>query len=107
MQTNYEWITYSRVRVLRELAAFRTEREIAANLGITYDGIRSVVEDVKRYTGLGTVREIGRWWLEEAPLWMEWAAKLGSNRRRSRRRRRRVREVGDWGTDRGGTSCPC
>ena len=36
MQTNYEWITYSRARVLRELAAFRSEREIAERLGISY-----------------------------------------------------------------------
>lgn len=80
MQTNYEWITYSRVRVLRELAALRTEREIAANLGISYEGVRSAVREIKRYTGLDDVRSIGRWWLVEAPKWAAWAAHQGGVR---------------------------
>ena len=77
VQPNYEWITWSRVRVLRELAEFRTEREAAQRLGITYNGFRSIVEDIKSFTGLGSVREIGHWWVKEGPKWSKWAAEQG------------------------------
>lgn len=57
---DWEWFTYSRVRVLRELADDRTEREAAENLGIAYDSVRSIVEDLKNKTGLQNVRELRR-----------------------------------------------
>ncbi len=46
VQANYEWITWSRVRVLRELAHLRTEREIADTLGMSYEGVRSIVTEI-------------------------------------------------------------
>jgi hypothetical protein len=84
VQPDYEWITPSRARVLRELAAFRTEREAALNLGITYEGVRSIVEAIKEHTDLASVREIGRWWLAEAPKWAGWAAEQGGVRLQGR-----------------------
>jgi hypothetical protein len=77
VQPNYEWITWSRARVLRELAHFRTEREIAEILGMTYEGVRSIVRDLKHHTGLDSVRDIGRWWIDEASAWLKWAGEQG------------------------------
>jgi hypothetical protein len=74
---DYEWFSYRRVRVLRELAQFRTEREGAASLGIAYTSFRGTVQEVKNKTGLHDVREIGRWWLAERPKWLAWVAKQG------------------------------
>lgn len=77
IQANYEWITWSRARVLRELADRQTECQAAKHLGMTYNGVRSVVEDIKQYTGLDDVRDIGRWWAKEWPNWLKWAAQQG------------------------------
>jgi hypothetical protein len=76
-QIDYEWITPSKARVLRELAMFHTEREGAANLRISYEGFRSAVEVIKDHTGLRDVREIGRWWLKTGPEWLKWMAEQG------------------------------
>lgn len=54
VQDNYEWITWSRARVLRELAEMRTESEAAKRLGMTYSGVRSIVGDIKHYTASTT-----------------------------------------------------
>jgi|GEM_PF-5536755 len=102
VQANYEWITWSRARVLREPAQMRTEREAAKRLGMEYTGIRSIVEDIKHYTGLDNVRDIGRWWAKEWPKWAKWAAEQGGSveegaqvgRPTGRGARRRVRSVG-------------
>jgi len=80
-RTDYEWFTYRRVRVLRELAQVRTEREGAANLGIEYTSFRGTVQEIKDTTGLREVREIGRWWLVERPKWLAWVADQGGVRR--------------------------
>jgi hypothetical protein len=74
---DYEWLTYSRVRVLRELAEYRTEAEGADNIGMTFSGFRSIVEDIKNKSGLHSVRDIGRWWRCEAPRWLAWVAEQG------------------------------
>lgn len=77
-ESDFEWITPSRARVLRELADIRSEREGAERLGISYSGFRSIVGDVKRFTGHSDVREIGRWWSEMRPDWLAWMAKQGA-----------------------------
>lgn len=74
---DYDWLTTSRARVLRELADDRTEREAAERLGITYNGLRSLVEDIKDETGLRSVREISRWWRQERVNWLAWWAEQG------------------------------
>ncbi len=71
-QLDWSWLTYSRVRVLRELAHDRSEREAAETLGITYDGVRSIIEAIKDQTGLGSVRELRRWWRQNREVWLDW-----------------------------------
>lgn len=73
-QLDWSWLTYSRVRVLRELADDRSEREAAETLGITYEGVRSVIEAIKDRTGLGSVRELRRWWRQNRGIWLAWVA---------------------------------
>ncbi len=75
--TDFEWLTWRRVRVLRHLAAFRSESEIAELENVSYNTVRSAVEAIKNRTGLHTVRDMGRWWLEAGPEWLSWAAKQG------------------------------
>lgn len=77
VQSEFEWITWSRVRVLRELSEFRTAREIAVSLSMSYDGVRSIIRDIKVETQLSSVRDIGRWWSATAPHWLSWAAQQG------------------------------
>ena len=69
-----ERLTFARVRVLRELAEGRTEREIAERLQMTYHGVRSHIEDLKDLTGCRDVRELGRRWRKNGPRWLEWVA---------------------------------
>ena len=71
-QVDWSWLTYSRLRVLRELEADRTEREAADVLGVTYDGVRSAVEAMKIQAGLASVREMRGWWGQNRGLWLEW-----------------------------------
>jgi len=70
----FEWerFTFARVRVLRELADGRTEREIGERNQVSYSGVRSTVEDLKSITGCGDVREMGRWWRENRAAWLAW-----------------------------------
>jgi DNA-binding CsgD family transcriptional regulator len=60
-ETVFEWerLTYARLRVLRELADGRTLSEIAERNQVSYDGVRSVVEDLKEITGCADVRAMG------------------------------------------------
>ncbi len=74
---DWTWFTCSRVRVLRELADNRSEREAADRIGVGYSTIRSVVSDIKAQTGLSSVREISRWWRSHRLQWLEWHAELG------------------------------
>ena len=90
-----ERLTFSRVRVLRELAEGRTEREIAQRLQMTYNGVRSHVQDLKDLTGCRDVRELGRWWRRNGPRWLEWVAGSGNCE---------VNTVRDWGTKGGNGS---
>lgn len=61
-QAGCDWLTASRARVLRELADDRTEREAAERLGMSYNGVRSIVEELKAKTGQPDVRALRRWW---------------------------------------------
>ena len=74
---DWAWFTPSRVGVLRELADDRTEREAGERMGIAYDSVRSIVEDLKNKTGLQSVREMRRWWRGNRAAWLAWCAQLG------------------------------
>lgn len=73
----YNWLTPSRVRVLRELADDRAEREAAERLGISYHGVRSIVADLKAKTGEPDVRALRRWWRANRGPWLAWWAEQG------------------------------
>jgi len=72
-QLDWGSFTYARVRVLRGLADFKSEREIAGDLGVAYTTIRTHVSQLKLLTGFGDVREMARWWREcGCGEWLEW-----------------------------------
>ena len=70
-------ITIRKAEYLREFANGRTEREAAAALGVTFEGARSAVEDLKSTTGCGSVRDLGRFWRERRDAWLEFCAVAG------------------------------
>lgn len=74
--TEWAWITPRRLRVLAMLADDRTEQEIADELGLAYTTVRSHVEDLKRFTGQGSVKGIRRYWREEGPRHVTYVARL-------------------------------
>lgn len=51
-------------RVLDALAAGKTNPEIAADLGITVDGVKWHVRELLTKTGLGDRHDLARWWRE-------------------------------------------
>lgn len=73
-EVGFDWLTASRARVLRELADDRTEREAAERLGLSYHGVRSIVEDLKAQTGEHDVRALRRWWRANRQGWLVWWA---------------------------------
>jgi DNA-binding CsgD family transcriptional regulator len=73
----YDWLTASRARVLRELADDRTEREAAERLGVAYASVRSAVQVLKRYTGCESVHDLRRWWRQTRESWAEWLLEQG------------------------------
>ena len=68
----WERLTVARVRLLGELDEGRTEREAAERLHISYEGVRSHVEDLKDLAGCRSVRELARWWRANRDGWHEW-----------------------------------
>jgi DNA-binding CsgD family transcriptional regulator len=72
----YQQITLRRAEVLRELADGYTESEIAEHLGITVNGVRSHVGDLREITGCSGVRELGRWWRHNRHGWMRSRARV-------------------------------
>ena len=72
MPEYWERVTFARMRVLRELDEGRTEREAAERLHISYERVRSHVEDLKDLTGCRSVRELARWWRANRDDWHEW-----------------------------------
>ena len=63
-------ITARRAHVLRELADGYSGRESARRIGLTHNGLRSQVEDLKKITGCSSQRELGRWWREHRASWL-------------------------------------
>lgn len=81
-QVDWELLTYTRVRVLRELADFKKEREIARELGVAYATVRSHVAHLKSLTGRSDIREMARWWRERGCAeWLEWCGSQGRRER--------------------------
>jgi DNA-binding CsgD family transcriptional regulator len=76
-QRFFEAITLRRAQILRGLADDRTEREIAVALDLSLSSVRSHVEDLKRITGLPTVREIARFWRVNRTCWVRFIAQQG------------------------------
>lgn len=72
-------ITVARARILRELECHDSEAEAAAAaLGLSMNGLRSHIRDLKGITGAGSVREMQRWWRENRGAWLrELAAAAG------------------------------
>lgn len=71
-------ITVARARILRELECRDSEAEAAAALGLSMNGLRSHIRDLKGITGAGSVREMQRWWRENRGAWLrELAAAAG------------------------------
>lgn len=68
----WERLTFARVRLLRELEDRRTLHEVAELLGISYNGVRSCVNELKVITGCSDVRELGRWWRQFRGPWLAW-----------------------------------
>ena len=69
---DWEWFTFARVRLLRDLADGRTEPEVARRLSMSYHSVRSQVEDLKAKTECESVRELGRWWRDHRCDWQAW-----------------------------------
>jgi DNA-binding CsgD family transcriptional regulator len=72
----WAWVTPQRLRVLALLADERTEQEIADELGVAYSTVRSHVEELKRHTGQGSVKEIRRYWRKAGPRYVVYVARL-------------------------------
>ena len=68
----WDQLTFSRVRVLTALEDGRTQREAAARIGITLNGARSIVDDLKQITGCPDVKELARWWRRNRSGWLAW-----------------------------------
>lgn len=75
-ETDWAWVTPRRLQVLALIAIDRTEQQIADELGLSYHTVRSYVEDLKRFTGQGSVREIRGYWRAAAPRYVASVARL-------------------------------
>jgi DNA-binding CsgD family transcriptional regulator len=69
-----EWLTASKARVMRELEAEATEREAAEHLGLSSEGVRSTVEELKEKLDARSVRELRQWWRVQREGWVAWCA---------------------------------
>jgi DNA-binding NarL/FixJ family response regulator len=67
----------ARARVLREVEGGWAETEISETLGVSYNTIRSHVDDLKVLTGCSDVRELARWWRDYRGGWLAWCAEQG------------------------------
>lgn len=68
-------ITLRKAEYLREFADGYTEPEVAARLGVSGNGVRSAVDDLRSVTGCGSVRELGRLWRARRHEWLAECAK--------------------------------
>ncbi len=65
-----ERLTLRRVLLLRELADGFSEREAAERLGMPYPTVRSMAAELQEITGIGSGRELGRWWRRARGEWL-------------------------------------
>ena len=68
-------ITVRRAQVLSALLDTRLELEAAQRLGLSYNGLRSHVEDLKRLAGRRSVADLREFWGEHAGEWREALAR--------------------------------
>ncbi len=71
----FEQITLRRAQVLRELARGCTHAEVADQLGLTVDTVRSHVETLKTITDCETTRDLAQWWRAEGRCWIDFLAR--------------------------------
>lgn len=76
----WESITPRRAWVLRELADGHSLHATAARLNLTYNGVRSHVQDLKVITGCESVSELGRFWRRYRGDWLRFMAASGGAR---------------------------
>lgn len=63
-------ITARRAEILRELADGRTESEIARRMDISNHTVHSHVRELRAVAGVGTSRELARWWRDYRESWL-------------------------------------
>lgn len=71
-------VTVRRAEVLAGLADGRTRAEIAERIGISVNGVRSHIEDLKRIAECPSDRNLGRWWRENRLEWLRVLASAGA-----------------------------
>lgn len=76
LEFDWSWVTPRRLQLLGMILAELSEHEIAEEMGISYSTVRSHVEELKRYTGQASVRDIRRWWREAGPQYVAYVARL-------------------------------
>lgn len=76
----FERLTPARIRVLGQLAHDRPLREVGQQLTLSYNGVRSAIEDLKRITGTTSVHELVEWWRQNRELWLQWIADVAVGR---------------------------
>ncbi len=60
-------ITPHRARLLTMIGESRTNREIAAALGVSPHTVKREIEVLRELTGCRSKRELARWWTEMRP----------------------------------------
>lgn len=72
-----ERITLARARVLRELGRHETGAAAAEALGLSRNGLRSHIRDLKEITGATSVAELRKWWRPNRGRWLAEMAQAG------------------------------
>lgn len=67
----YARLTWSRVRVLSALDPDMPLRDVASQLGMSLNGVRSHVRDLRALTGTGNVRGLAQWWEVNRLEWLK------------------------------------
>lgn len=83
--SDWDRFTFARVRVITAIEDRLTEHQAAERLDMTYNGLRSVVDELKAMTGCGDLRELGRWWAERREQWLEYCRQQTEPPKRGRR----------------------
>lgn len=82
----WERMTPPRVRVAAALAEGATLAEVAGELSISVNGVRSTVRQLNEILGVSGVREIARFWCCNGEEWLAWCASQGRLNQRGDRR---------------------